>query len=161
MEHEQCLFSTEQLEATWILGSGAVGLDPKQRMVRLHDGQELPYDGLVITTGRRAKYWRGLAQLDGLHTLRTLDDCLALRAAAGPSTRVAIGHTRTTIGALTQAHLVSATLHEVAVIIDAADHLKTTVERALSGLHQRHAAVEEAVNATPRPAATRFYRHAQ
>lgn len=59
-----------------ILGVRACGLDVERRVVRLDDGSDLPYDGLVIATGSRA---RRLSGLPGEVTLRGLDDALALR----------------------------------------------------------------------------------
>ncbi|TDB91938.1 FAD-dependent oxidoreductase [Actinomadura sp. KC216] len=57
------------------LGVRAAGLDTAARRVRLSDGDELPYDGLVVATGARAH------RLGGGFTLRTMDDALALRDA--------------------------------------------------------------------------------
>jgi 3-phenylpropionate/trans-cinnamate dioxygenase ferredoxin reductase component len=54
------------------------------RRVTLDDGNELQGDGLVITTGATPRPLPGtenLSQADGVFTLRTLDDALALRAA--------------------------------------------------------------------------------
>lgn len=64
-----------------VLGRGAVGLDVASRRVRLDGGESLPYDGLVIATGCRA---RTLHTSDGqpLPVLRTLDDARWLAAAA-------------------------------------------------------------------------------
>ncbi|MEU9021884.1 FAD-dependent oxidoreductase [Actinomadura sp. NPDC048394] len=59
-----------------ILGVRVCGLDVERRLVRLGDGSGLPYDGLVIATGSRA---RRLSGLPGELTLRGLDDALALR----------------------------------------------------------------------------------
>ncbi|MCK8675489.1 FAD-dependent oxidoreductase [Rhodococcus sp. HM1] len=71
--------------ATELLGVAAVGLGVAARTVRLDDGRDLPFDGLVIATGTRA---RRLGQ-DAL-VLRTLDDALLLRdrLAARPSVAV-------------------------------------------------------------------------
>lgn len=51
------------------------------------------------------------------------------------------------------------TLGEVSEILDAAAALKAAATQALQGLDTRHAAMEEAVNATPHAAKTDFYRH--
>jgi 3-phenylpropionate/trans-cinnamate dioxygenase ferredoxin reductase subunit len=61
--------------ATELLGVGAVGLDPERRLVSLSDRSELPYDGLVIASGSRARRLGGGDEL----VLRTLDDALLLR----------------------------------------------------------------------------------
>lgn len=66
--------------ATELTGVRATGLDPDVRVVLLDDGERLPYDGLVVATGCRA---RRLAEGDAHPadelTLRTLEDALALR----------------------------------------------------------------------------------
>ena len=67
-----------------VLGRRAVRLDAESRKVELDDGTILEGDGIVITTGARPRALPGtedLGQRDGLFTLRTLDDSLALRAA--------------------------------------------------------------------------------
>jgi 3-phenylpropionate/trans-cinnamate dioxygenase ferredoxin reductase component len=60
------------------LGQRATGLDLARRRVRL-EHEELPFDGLVIATGVRARRLPGA--LAGVHVLRTVDDALALREA--------------------------------------------------------------------------------
>jgi 3-phenylpropionate/trans-cinnamate dioxygenase ferredoxin reductase component len=67
-----------------VLGRRAVGLDSEAREVELDDGSVLRGDGIVIATGARPRPLPGTEALgarDGLFTLRTLDDSLALRAA--------------------------------------------------------------------------------
>ena len=61
--------------ATEILGHRAVALEPEA--VLLDDGRALPYDGLVIATGSRA---RRLTDSPREYTLRSLADAEALRA---------------------------------------------------------------------------------
>ena len=66
-----------------VLGRRAVRLDAEGRKVELDDGSVLSGDGIVITTGaspRRLPGTEDLGQRDGLFTLRTLDDSVALRA---------------------------------------------------------------------------------
>ncbi|MEU1269652.1 FAD-dependent oxidoreductase [Streptomyces sp. NPDC005799] len=69
----------EDLGADWLLGARAVGLDARDRAVRLADGREVRADGVVIATGAAARTLPGSAGLAGVHTLRTLDDARALR----------------------------------------------------------------------------------
>ncbi|MCW2941630.1 MAG: ferredoxin reductase [Actinomycetia bacterium] len=69
----------EDLGIEWRLGTTATGLDVAARRVELSDGTTLQADGLVIATGATARSLPGVAGLDGIHTLRTLDDARALR----------------------------------------------------------------------------------
>ena len=64
--------------ATVLLGRTAAALDLDRRAVLLSDGTELPFDGLVIASGSRA---RRLSDSPAEFTLRGLDDAAALRAA--------------------------------------------------------------------------------
>ncbi|TWG09339.1 NAD/ferredoxin-dependent reductase-like protein [Actinoplanes teichomyceticus] len=68
------------------LGTRAVALDTAARAVRLADGADLPYDGLIIATGVRPRRLPG----DGGHVLRTVGDALALRRHLRPGTRLAV-----------------------------------------------------------------------
>jgi 3-phenylpropionate/trans-cinnamate dioxygenase ferredoxin reductase component len=82
-------------DATWRLCTRAVGLDGTARRVKLADGDELPYDRLLIATGTRARPWPNPQEgaLEGVVTLRTSDDAagLAARLAAGPRRVLVIG----------------------------------------------------------------------
>jgi 3-phenylpropionate/trans-cinnamate dioxygenase ferredoxin reductase subunit len=70
----------EALDIEWRLGSRAVGLDLSDREVRLADESIVGFDGLIIATGARCRIIPGTEDLGGVYTLRTLDDCLAIRA---------------------------------------------------------------------------------
>ncbi|WP_092805023.1 NAD(P)/FAD-dependent oxidoreductase [Rhodococcus globerulus] len=72
-------------QATELLGVAAVGLDVESGRVHLDDGTNLPYDGLVIASGSRARRLGGTESAE--LTLRTLDDAWVLRErlAAQPS----------------------------------------------------------------------------
>lgn len=70
---------TAGLEAEWLLGVRARGLDPRGRTVLLGDGRTVSTDGVVIATGAAARRLPG-DRLAGVHTLRTLDDARAFRA---------------------------------------------------------------------------------
>ncbi|MEU5305272.1 NAD(P)/FAD-dependent oxidoreductase [Streptomyces noursei] len=80
------LAGAEDFGARWIRGTGAVGLDRERRRVRLADGAEVPYDGLVLATGARARVWPGEVPA-GVLTVRGLDDVRALRAAVDGGAR--------------------------------------------------------------------------
>ncbi|MEV0441361.1 FAD-dependent oxidoreductase [Streptomyces spectabilis] len=80
------------LDAEWLLGTPASGLDTGSRAVLLADGRAVVGDGVVIATGAAARNLPG-PPLAGVHTLRTLDDARALRTALtdGPRRVVVIG----------------------------------------------------------------------
>lgn len=68
-------------QATELRGIRACGLDVGRKIVLLDDGTHLPYDGLVIASGSRARrlsYERAGDDADEL-TLRNLEDAIALR----------------------------------------------------------------------------------
>ncbi|HEY1826655.1 MAG TPA: FAD-dependent oxidoreductase [Acidimicrobiales bacterium] len=75
---------SSDLQVHEVLGRRAVRLDAAGRKVELDDGTVLSGDGIVLSTGaapRRLPGTESLGPADGLFTLRTLDDSLALRAA--------------------------------------------------------------------------------
>ncbi|MFD3483234.1 NAD(P)/FAD-dependent oxidoreductase [Streptomyces sp. NPDC058665] len=78
------------LEAEFILGEPAVGLDPATRTVRTASGHTLSADAVVVATGTRPRAFPGQAGLAGVHVLRTLDDALALRDALLDSARLVV-----------------------------------------------------------------------
>jgi NADPH-dependent 2,4-dienoyl-CoA reductase/sulfur reductase-like enzyme/ferredoxin len=72
---------SDELNARWLLGVPATGLDQAGRQVRLADGGTVDYDRLLIATGTRARPWPNQAEaaLDGVFVLRTRDDAGGLR----------------------------------------------------------------------------------
>ncbi|MBB5920147.1 3-phenylpropionate/trans-cinnamate dioxygenase ferredoxin reductase subunit [Actinoalloteichus hoggarensis] len=70
-----------EVDAHWITGRHATRLDRRTRTVELDDGTAIRSDGVVIATGARATTLPGLTGVAGVHTLRTLADARALRAA--------------------------------------------------------------------------------
>lgn len=84
----------DELGADWRLGRAAVGLDVAARTVTLDDGTVLDAPtGIVVATGASPRVLPGTPDLAGIHVLRTLDDCLALRADLdrGPNRVVVVG----------------------------------------------------------------------
>lgn len=80
------------LSVRWLLGERAVRLDPGARTVTLAGGRELRGDAVVIATGAAPRPLPGSGGLAGVHTLRTLDDAVALRAdLLGRPTVVVVG----------------------------------------------------------------------
>lgn len=78
-----------------VLGHRAVRLDAAARQIEIDDGTVLAGDAIVLATGASPRRLPGTEELgphDGLFTLRTLDDSLALRSAltARESCRVVV-----------------------------------------------------------------------
>ena len=68
-----------------------MNLDSKT--VSISSGTDLKYDGLIIATGARCRTLPGAEKLEGVYTLRGLDDALAIRAAfdSKPNRVVVVG----------------------------------------------------------------------
>jgi 3-phenylpropionate/trans-cinnamate dioxygenase ferredoxin reductase subunit len=81
------------IEAEWRLGVAAAGLDRSNRQVRLANGDQVPFDRLLIATGTRARPWPNAkeAALEGVFTIRTRDDAAGIqRALAARPERVLV-----------------------------------------------------------------------
>ena len=123
------------------LGVRATGLDTDRRVVRLEDGTDLHYGGLVVATGATANRLPGTDGLDHVHVLRTLDDALAIKddlAAAGDRPRVVV------IGAGFIGAEVAATCHGLGADVTVVEALPTPLGRVIgdrmgevcAGLHR-------------------------
>ncbi|MFI0452118.1 NAD(P)/FAD-dependent oxidoreductase [Actinomadura sp. 6N118] len=77
-------------DTDWRLGTAATEADLTARVVRLADGTEMSYDGLVIATGLRPRRLDAPGSGPSRHVVRTLDDAAALRACLEPGVRVAV-----------------------------------------------------------------------
>ncbi len=73
-----------------LLGRRAERLDADRRVVTLDDGEELPFDHLLIATGSEPRKLPGTDRFENVHTLRTIADAGALREALAPAARVAV-----------------------------------------------------------------------
>ncbi|RZD76777.1 NAD(P)/FAD-dependent oxidoreductase [Streptomyces albidoflavus] len=80
----------QSLDADWLLDRRAVALDPGGRAVELSDGSRVVGDGVIIATGATPRALRGAGDIKGLHTLRTLDDAVALRTSLATAQHVAV-----------------------------------------------------------------------
>ena len=81
------------VDAEWRLGVAAVGLDRSNRQIRLANGDQVPFDRLLIATGTRARQWPNPkeAALEGVYTIRTRDDAASIqRALAARPERVLV-----------------------------------------------------------------------
>ncbi|MET9719623.1 FAD-dependent oxidoreductase [Streptomyces rochei] len=127
------------LDAEWLLGVRARGLDAPGRSVLLDDGRAVRADGVVIATGASARRLpgRGLA---GVHTLRTLDDARALRADLTCGTRRVVVIGGGFIGAETAS--ACAALGHAVTVVEAAPlplvpQLGAEMAAVCAGLHRR------------------------
>ncbi|MEU5805945.1 FAD-dependent oxidoreductase [Streptomyces sp. NPDC047718] len=131
------------IDAEWRLGVAASGLDMAGKRVKLADGDEVPYDRLVIATGVRARPWPNPAEaeLDGVFVLRTRDDGaeLARRFDAEPRRVLVIG------AGFTGSEIASA-CRERGIAVTVAERAAAPLVGALGGvigqvameLHQEH-----------------------
>jgi 3-phenylpropionate/trans-cinnamate dioxygenase ferredoxin reductase subunit len=135
------------IDCDWRLGVAASGLDLAAGVVYAGD-EAVAYDALILATGRRARPWPELPPLRGFHTLRRLEDSLALAEVAVPGVSVVI------VGGGFIGAEVAATLRglgvEAVTIVEIAPYLMPVAgpevgERAVS-LHRRHG-VEVRLNA--------------
>lgn len=134
----------ERLDALGLefrLGRRATSLDTESRIVTCQDGEQVRYDGLVVATGAAARRLPGTDGLAGVNTLRTLDDCLAIRAdieSAGPGARVVV------IGAGFIGAEVAATCHGLGARVTVVEAMPTplagvlgaSMGEACAGLHR-------------------------
>ncbi|MEU9123385.1 FAD-dependent oxidoreductase [Streptomyces sp. NPDC048506] len=73
------------------LGTRATGLDVAERSLTLDGGERLDCAGVIVATGVVARTLAGADRIVGVHTLRTLDDALALRGRLGdPGRRLVV-----------------------------------------------------------------------
>ncbi|MET8764674.1 FAD-dependent oxidoreductase [Lentzea sp. NPDC004782] len=101
------------------LGVAATGVDVAGRAVALADGDHLPYEALVVATGVRPRRLPGTDGLTGVHTLRTLEDAMALKARLRPGRRLVIvgaGFVGAEVAAVAQGLGVEVTMLEAAPV---------------------------------------------
>jgi NADPH-dependent 2,4-dienoyl-CoA reductase/sulfur reductase-like enzyme len=126
----------EDLEAHWLLGATAVALDPVSRTVTLADGGRLRADAVVVATGSRARRLPGAPP--GVHTVRTVQDAVALRAELLPGARLAVigaGFIGAEIASTARSLGLRVTVIEAAAT-PLAGPLGPQVGRAVAGLHE-------------------------
>jgi NADPH-dependent 2,4-dienoyl-CoA reductase/sulfur reductase-like enzyme len=117
--------SYEDLSVELMLGRRAIGLCTDEREVSLEGGDTVPYDRLLIATGGRARRLPNQPELDGVFTLRTLDDSLAIRAALSAKPRVAV------IGAGFIGAEVAASARQLGLNVTMIEALETPLARTL------------------------------
>jgi 3-phenylpropionate/trans-cinnamate dioxygenase ferredoxin reductase subunit len=95
LPHEELLLrpeaTYEKLEIGFLGGTRVAAIDRAGHTVAFEDGRTLPYGKLVLATGGHARRLSCPgADLDGVVTLRTLDDVLEIRARLRPGCRLVI-----------------------------------------------------------------------
>lgn len=130
----------EDLGIDWRLGTTAVGLDPGGRRITLSDGGEVRADGAVLATGARARTLPQADGLSGVHTLRTLDDALALKeslASGGPLVVIGAGFIGAEVASTALAAGLDVTVVE-ALPVPMAGALGAEMGAACAELHADH-----------------------
>ncbi len=110
------------------LGRRATSLDTDARVVTLSDGNDLHFDGLIVATGTAPRPLPGTEAMPTVRPLRTLDDCLAIRAdlaAAGEGAKVVV------IGAGFIGSEVAATCHGLGASVTVVEALPTPLAGVL------------------------------
>jgi 3-phenylpropionate/trans-cinnamate dioxygenase ferredoxin reductase subunit len=129
----------EELGLELRLGCGADSLRAAEREVDLDDGTTLAADGIVVATGSAPR--RLESDLAGVHVLRDLDDCLAIRADVERSPRRVL-----VVGAGFIGAEVAASCRERGLEVTMVESLDRPMQRVLPGeigdfftdLHRRH-----------------------
>ncbi|WP_329459105.1 NAD(P)/FAD-dependent oxidoreductase [Streptomyces sp. NBC_01497] len=80
----------DALDAEFVLGEAAAGLDVADRTVRTASGRLLTAEAVVVATGLHPRRLPGQDALRGVHVLRTLDEARDLRRALGSARRVVV-----------------------------------------------------------------------
>lgn len=79
-----------KLDAEFVLGDAAVGMNVAERTVRTRAGRVLHAETVVAATGARPRTLPGQQEVGGVHVLRTLDDAFALRAQLRTASRLVV-----------------------------------------------------------------------
>ncbi|BAH31503.1 NAD(P)/FAD-dependent oxidoreductase [Rhodococcus erythropolis] len=79
----------KELDVELVLGSPATRLDVERQAITA-DGTCFEYDAAVLATGAQARTLPGTEGMAGVHTLRTLDDARAVRAALDAGARTVV-----------------------------------------------------------------------
>jgi NADPH-dependent 2,4-dienoyl-CoA reductase/sulfur reductase-like enzyme len=117
------------LDFEFELGRRATALDLAAREVVVDESDRIAFDGLIIATGASPRQLPGVPPLQGIHLLRTLDDCLAIRADL--ERIVAGGGRAVVVGAGFIGSEVAATSHTAGAQVTVLEALATPLTKAL------------------------------
>jgi len=126
--HHHAPDALDMLGLEFRLGRRATALDTDAHRVTTDDGVELHYDGLIVATGAAPRALPDTHDIPTVRTLRTLDDCLGIRAdldAVGEGARVVV------IGAGFIGSEVAATCHGLGAHVTVVEALPTPLARVL------------------------------
>jgi len=132
--------SYDDLHVDLMLGRRAVSLDSDAREVGLEGGSSVSFDGMIIATGGHVRELPNQPRLEGIYTLRTLGDSLAIRRALEAKPRVAV------IGAGFIGAEVAASARQLGLEVTMIEALETPLAqslgprlgRILEEVHERH-----------------------
>ncbi len=128
----------DALDVDLRLGQTATGLDPDHREVHV-GGDRLPYRAVVLATGANARPMPG-RHLPGVHTLRTIEDARAVRAALDAGARTVVvgaGFIGAEVASAAAARGLPVTIIEAArqpLVRAVGEYMAGTI----AGLHARH-----------------------
>jgi NADPH-dependent 2,4-dienoyl-CoA reductase/sulfur reductase-like enzyme len=120
-----------EVDAEWRLGIAATGLDRRSKQVLLANGEQIPFDRLLIATGTRAREWpnKKEAALEGVFTIRTSKDAARLqKALAAKPGRVLV------IGAGFVGSEVASVCRELGLEVTVVEHASAPLVGALGGV---------------------------
>ncbi len=82
----------EDNNCTLLLGRSAVGIDRKDKRVRLDDGTEVGFDKLLVAAGSSpfVPDFKGLSSVERKFSFMTIDDAMAIEKSIAPDSRVLI-----------------------------------------------------------------------
>ena len=118
----------EEHDVERLVGSSVAVIDTAAHTARLTSGQELPYQKVLIATGgQNRRLSLPGAGLPGLHYLRTVAECEAIKAEAGPGRRAVV------VGMSFIGSEVAASLTQLGVHVTAIFPGRYPLERVLGG----------------------------
>jgi NADPH-dependent 2,4-dienoyl-CoA reductase/sulfur reductase-like enzyme len=129
-----------ELDARWLLGRRTTSLDVGARAVTLDGDERIEFTGLLIATGATPRALPNPGDLDGIFTLRTLDDCLAIRTRVEEAARVVVvgaGFIGSEVAASCRTRGVEVTVLE-ALPVPLARVLGEEMGRVCEALHRDH-----------------------
>ncbi|MBM0124258.1 NAD(P)/FAD-dependent oxidoreductase [Pimelobacter simplex] len=130
----------DELDLDLRLGVRATALDAVARTLDLTDGTTLTWDHLVLATGLTARAVPAWSGIVGVHTLRTIEDCAAIRSAATRARQA------TVVGAGVLGSEIAGSLRRRGLQVDLVDPLPQPLCRVVgeqvggfvAGLHRAH-----------------------